>query len=145
LSSGAGQQAHHEQNPVQKFGTAGIKPMGRPTLVTRIFMRVVSWSERLNLAFSKVGNPPIYDNAIFPWTRLIENEWRLIRAELERVLTRKDELPASMSCRKTPQRSAGTIAGRVLSWRPMAFARRTISAHARKHGESVTTFRDSSA
>jgi aspartyl/asparaginyl beta-hydroxylase (cupin superfamily) len=94
LSSGAGQQAHHERNPVQKFGTTGIKPMGRPTLVTRIFMRVVSWSERLNLAFSKVGNPPIYDNAVFPWTRLIENEWRLIRAELERVLTRKDELPA---------------------------------------------------
>jgi ornithine lipid ester-linked acyl 2-hydroxylase len=58
--------------------------MGRQTLVTRIFMRVVSWSERLNLAFSKVGNPPIYDNALFPWTRLIENEWRLIRAELER-------------------------------------------------------------
>jgi ornithine lipid ester-linked acyl 2-hydroxylase len=79
LSSGAGQQAHHERNPVQKFGTTGIKPMGRPTLVTRIFMRVVSWSERLNLAFSKVGNPPIYDNAVFPWTRLIENEWRLIR------------------------------------------------------------------
>lgn len=94
MNSGAGQQAHHEQNPVQKFGTTGIKPMARPTLVTRIFMRVVSWSEWLNLAFSKIGNPPIYDNAVFPWSRLIEKDWRLVRAELERVLTRKDELPA---------------------------------------------------
>jgi len=51
---------------VQKCGTTSIKPMGRPTIVTRCFMRIVSWSERLNLAFSTVGNPPIYDNAVFP-------------------------------------------------------------------------------
>jgi ornithine lipid ester-linked acyl 2-hydroxylase len=68
--------------------------MGRPTIVTRCFMRIVSWSERLNLAFSTVGNPPIYDNAVFPWTCLIEKEWCPIRAELGLVLTRKDELPA---------------------------------------------------
>jgi beta-hydroxylase len=35
-------------------------------------MRIVSWSERLNLAFSTVGNPPIYDNAVFPWTCLMK-------------------------------------------------------------------------
>ncbi len=93
MRSVAGPQPHHEQNPVQKCGTTGIKPMGRPTIVTRCFMRIVSWSERLNLAFSTVGNPPIYDNAVFPWTCLIEKEWCPIRAELERVLTRKDELP----------------------------------------------------
>ena len=80
MRGGAGQQAHQEQDPVQKFGTVGIRPMGRPTLVTRIFMRIVSVAERLNLAFSKVGSPPSYDHAIFPWTRPIENEWRLVRA-----------------------------------------------------------------
>ena len=47
----------------------------------------------LNLALSKVGNPPIYDPAVFPWAGTIEREWRAIRAELDRVLTRKDELP----------------------------------------------------
>ena len=47
-------------------------------------------AERLNLALSKVGNPPIYNNATFPWTGSIEN----IRVELDRVLTRKEELPA---------------------------------------------------
>jgi hypothetical protein len=119
--------------------------MARPTLVTRIFMRVVSWSERLNLAFSKVGNPPIYNNTAFPWTRLIERDWRLVRAELERVLTLKDELPAFHELATDASTSAGTMAGRVLSCQPTAFVRRTISAHARKHGESAGTFRDSSA
>src|SRR5262245_41288674 len=38
--------------------------------------------------------------------------------------------PLSMSWRQTPQRSAGITAGGVLSLRPTAFARRTISAHA---------------
>ncbi len=79
--------------PTQNFGTAGIKPMGRPSLVTRAFMAVVAWVERLNLKYSKVGNPPIYDNAAFPWTKEIEREWPAIRAELNRVLTRKDDLP----------------------------------------------------
>jgi hypothetical protein len=56
-------------------------------------MGVVAFVERLNLKYSTVGNLPIYDNAVFPWTAEIEREWRAIRAELDRVLTRKDDLP----------------------------------------------------
>ena len=82
-----------EHPPAQRFGTAGIKPMTRPSLVTRSFMRVVALVERLNLSCSKVGNPPIYDRAVFPWVAEIERAYPAIRAELERVLTRKDELP----------------------------------------------------
>jgi beta-hydroxylase len=95
LSSVAEQppQTAPEQNPAQRFGTEGIKPMARPSLVTRIFMRIIAFVERLNLTCSKVGNPPIYNNAVFPWTREVEREWRAIRAELERVLMRKDDLP----------------------------------------------------
>ena len=80
-------------DPSQNFGTAGIKPMTRPSLVTRAFMRVVAAAERLNLRYSKVGNPPVYHNAVFPWAVELEREWRTIRAELERVLVRKDDLP----------------------------------------------------
>jgi len=82
-----------QNDPAQRFGTDGIKPMGRPSLVTRIFMAIVAFAERLNVSFSKVGNPPIYDNAVFPWAKEIEREWRAIRADLDRVLLRKDELP----------------------------------------------------
>jgi aspartyl/asparaginyl beta-hydroxylase (cupin superfamily) len=77
----------------QTFATEGLEAMVRPSLITRFFMRIVAWAERLNLKYSKVGNPAVYDNAVFPWAREIEQEWHLIRAELDRVLTRKDELP----------------------------------------------------
>ncbi|MDP2409669.1 MAG: aspartyl/asparaginyl beta-hydroxylase domain-containing protein [Pseudolabrys sp.] len=82
-----------DQNPTQRFATDGIKPMQRPSLVTRLFMKVVGFVERLNVSQSKVGNPPIYDNAVFPWAQLVEKEWRTIRAELDHVLERKDDLP----------------------------------------------------
>lgn len=79
--------------PQQTFGTAGITPMSRPSWTTRLFMGIVSRAERLNLRFTKVGNPPVYDNSVFPWAQEIERDWHLIRAELEQVLTRQAELP----------------------------------------------------
>jgi beta-hydroxylase len=94
LHSVAEPQAGREHNPQQKSAGAGNRPMERPTLVTRFFMRIVGWVEHLNRTLSRVGNPPIYDKAIFPWTRSIESEWHTIQAELQRVLTRKEDLPA---------------------------------------------------
>jgi len=80
-------------DPAQRFGTDGINPLARPSLVTRMFMRVVAFVERLNVKYSKVGNPPIYDNAVFPWVPEIERDWRAIRVELDRVLLRQADLP----------------------------------------------------
>ena len=77
----------------QNFATEGLASMVRPSLVTRFFMQIVAWAERLNLKYSKVGNPAVFDSAVFPWATEIEREWPAIRAELERVLVRKDELP----------------------------------------------------
>lgn len=79
--------------PTQRFGTEGIKPLERASFVTRLFMRLVAGVERLNLSRTKVGNPPIYDKAVFPWVGGIEAEWQAIRAELDRVLTRQADLP----------------------------------------------------
>jgi beta-hydroxylase len=81
--------------PEQSFTTEGLEPsMVRPSRVARLFMAVVAWAERLNLKYSKVGNPPIYDAAAFPWVAEVEREWRAIRAELDRVLERQAELPS---------------------------------------------------
>jgi beta-hydroxylase len=77
----------------QSFGTEGIKPLERPSLVTRLVMRVVAWVERLNLLYARLGNPPVYDNAVFPWAAEIEREWPAIRRELDRILLRQDALP----------------------------------------------------
>ena len=88
----SGQTEH--PTATQSFETPGIKPMGRPSLTTRIVMRVVAWIERLNLRSAKFGNPPVYDLDTFPWAREIEREWHLIRTELDRVLVRKADLPS---------------------------------------------------
>lgn len=80
--------------PEQSFGTAGLAPMSRPSLTTRFLMAVVAWAERLNLKYSKVGNPPVYDLATFPWVGEVEAEWRTIRAELDKVLARQHQLPS---------------------------------------------------
>lgn len=82
------------KEPKQSFETPGIKSMTRPSLMTRIVMRLVSWVEKLNLACAKLGNQPVYDNATFPWAAEIEREWPLIRAELDRLLLRKADLPS---------------------------------------------------
>ena len=81
------------QDLAQRFGTDGIKPIARASFVTHLFMWVVAFVERLNLTCSTVGNPPIYDNAVFPWTKDVEREWRAIRAELDCVLLRQADLP----------------------------------------------------
>jgi ornithine lipid ester-linked acyl 2-hydroxylase len=79
--------------PEQHFGTDGLAPMDRPDRLTHLFMAIVQWAEGLNRRFALHGNPPVYDNATFPWAAEIEQAYPAIRAELERVLARKNELP----------------------------------------------------
>ncbi len=94
MQSGAPADTAVKAEPAQAFGTDGIAPMERPGLMSRVFVAFVAWAERLNLNYSKVGNPPVYDNATFPWVREVEREWRAIRGELDQVLIRKSELPS---------------------------------------------------
>jgi ornithine lipid ester-linked acyl 2-hydroxylase len=79
--------------PEQKFGTDGVAPMERPGGLTNFFMGVVRWAERLNLKYAVYGNPPVYDNAVFPWAANIETAYPDIRRELKQILLRKSELP----------------------------------------------------
>jgi beta-hydroxylase len=57
-------------------------------------MAFIAFVERLNITYSKVGNPDVYDNAVFPWVREVERAFPAIRRELELVLQRKDDLPS---------------------------------------------------
>ena len=83
----------HTIEPTQAFGTEGVAPMTRPSLLARFFMALVRGVERLNLRQSLYGNPPVYASQTFPWVAEIEREWPAIRAELDRVLVRQAELP----------------------------------------------------
>lgn len=79
----------------QKAKTQGIEDtMSGGGAVARVVMKLVKGAEKLNLRHSAVGNPPVYPTDAFPWAREVEAEWALIRAELDRVLVRKGELPA---------------------------------------------------
>ncbi len=49
--------------------------------------------EALNRRFSRVGNPPVFDRAAFPWIEQIESEWRAVRAELDEVLKYSAGIP----------------------------------------------------
>lgn len=53
----------------------------------------INWVEYLNEKHAINGNPPIYDNAKFPWVNMVENEWLTIRAELESIMKYREELP----------------------------------------------------
>ncbi len=85
-------------DPQQKFKTEGLNEvLARPGLLTRFFMWIVSGAEKLNVSCSKVGNPPVFDNAVFPWSKKIEAEWPKILAELQHVLKRQKDLPSFQS------------------------------------------------
>src|ERR1043165_6021888 len=87
-------QASHSKTDGQSFRTSGIAPMDRPGAVTRFFMGIVAWAEKLNFKYAKLGNPPVYDNATFPWAAEVEKEWPAIRKELDTILLRQSELPS---------------------------------------------------
>ena len=52
------------------------------------------WWEARIARDSEFGDPPIYDNADFPWVEEIEAEWRDIREELDAIMDRRSEMPS---------------------------------------------------
>ena len=81
------------RTPGQSWSTDGLPSMERPGRATCFFLAIVRFIERLNLTHAKLGNPCVYPNSAFGWAADIEQGWRLIRAELDSVLARKDDLP----------------------------------------------------
>jgi aspartyl/asparaginyl beta-hydroxylase (cupin superfamily) len=43
---------------------------------------------------SLLGDLHIYDTRMFPWVAQVENEWRLIRQELDAVMTFREQMPS---------------------------------------------------
>src|ERR1700679_3699648 len=43
---------------------------------------------------SRHGDPHIYDTKLFPWAAEVEREWKLIRKELDAVMTFRDQMPS---------------------------------------------------
>ena len=74
--------------------TVGVEDtLSRPGLMNRALMGIAEWAQGLNEKYSKLSNRPVYDVGEFPWAVDVEREWHQVRAELDNLLTRKEELP----------------------------------------------------
>ncbi len=61
--------------------------------VHRFGRRLVKRLGRIMARQSLVGDPPIFDSSVLPWTATLEANWRTIRAELDRVLVYREHIP----------------------------------------------------
>jgi len=75
------------------LGKTKFKLVDRKTLLMRAGAYVGDWLEKVIVLFSRFGNPAIYDKRLFPWVAEIENQWPVIRRELDKVMPRRAELP----------------------------------------------------
>ncbi|WP_119459915.1 aspartyl/asparaginyl beta-hydroxylase domain-containing protein [Rhodospirillaceae bacterium SYSU D60014] len=51
------------------------------------------WIDRLLSRYSRVGDPPVFDTALFPWAATLEANWEVIRAEADRILQARGAAP----------------------------------------------------
>ena len=60
---------------------------------TKVLFPLIMGIEKLIGGVSTVGNPPVFNNGVFPWTKIMEDNWREIRAEIQDLLRFHQGLP----------------------------------------------------
>lgn len=43
---------------------------------------------------STIPDEPVFDRATFPWVKTVENDWKLVREELDQIMTYRDQIPS---------------------------------------------------
>lgn len=66
----------------------------RRKTVKRAGKFLIARASRLIAKQSLIGDKPVFDKSIFPWTADFEANWEKIRAELEEVMKARDALPS---------------------------------------------------
>jgi len=62
--------------------------------VKRLGKFLIAGMSKLIARQSLIGDKPVFDKSIFPWTADFEANWEKIRAELDDVLKKRDALPS---------------------------------------------------
>jgi beta-hydroxylase len=62
--------------------------------VKKIGRRALHLTDRFIASQSLIGDTPVFENTIFPWTADFEANWEKIRKELDGVLVDRDSLPS---------------------------------------------------
>lgn len=78
---------------VDRYRKLGPRRFARWVLIKRIGKPIVRSIDRLMARQSLVGNPEVFDPALFPWVAELERSWPEIRAELDRLLAHRERLP----------------------------------------------------
>ncbi|MCP5081123.1 MAG: aspartyl/asparaginyl beta-hydroxylase domain-containing protein [Alphaproteobacteria bacterium] len=55
---------------------------------------------------SRVGDLPVYDNADFPFVKMLEDNWQVIRGELDEVLKHREAIPSFLEVSKDQKKIA---------------------------------------
>lgn len=66
-------------------------------LCTYAVSRTRPFAERVVNKWARYGNPPVYETGTFPIFRPLEENWRAIRSELDRVLEERERIPTLQS------------------------------------------------
>ncbi|MEM9221966.1 MAG: aspartyl/asparaginyl beta-hydroxylase domain-containing protein [Pseudomonadota bacterium] len=90
---------------------ATTTPRKKPTLKSRV-KKIGNWPGKAATAKieqvmgknSLVGDAPVHDNADFPWAKMLEDNWEIIRRELEGVIAGRDEMPTMQYISKTQRK-----------------------------------------
>ena len=105
-----------EGNPGMKTALEGAAPaehQGRKRTFGKLLMRTL---DAFLVGHSKVSTTPFLERAAFPWVTELEAEAETIRAELNLVLQRPEDIPPFTRCPRTkPASPRGTIGGPLFS------------------------------
>ncbi len=87
-------EAHLRRHPTRSM--AALKTMiqeRKRTAIIGLGLRVCPWIDRILVRYSQVGNPPVFDPAMFPWVADLERSWPSIRHEVDLVLKDRQAVP----------------------------------------------------
>ncbi len=73
------------QQKIRKYRRKKVKKAGK---------KLIGAMSRVISRQSLIGDAPVFDKSVFPWTADFEANWERIRAELGQVLETRDELPS---------------------------------------------------
>jgi aspartyl/asparaginyl beta-hydroxylase (cupin superfamily) len=64
------------------------------TLLGKAGVIVENAFESLLVHSSIIPDAPVYDSNTFPWVKSVEDDWKLVREELDQIMTYRDEIPS---------------------------------------------------
>ena len=82
-------QTTDQTNPPQTEARKKRKP--RPSVAVGLW--IIKRIERVLVRYSRVADTPVLDAGQFDWVKPLEADWRKVRAELEQILEKPEELP----------------------------------------------------